>query len=228
MTRMDDVVATGKPRPWVRLRWAAAPWAVLALALNLAYEGWISPGLSPDQQSQGAPAAMATLLVGLGGPLAGYGVLLRRAGRRPATFVLDGAGRRFVVPTAPAIPGFQAILALGVAGRSVGMLQRVAEFPVALLVTLVAGLVVIAIGGLALDRPWLALDADGVLIQHFVRRTRLAWADVPAAGGRTLRKVEMRLHVNEAFLVRAINDYRDHPERRAAIGTDVELARLTA
>jgi hypothetical protein len=228
MTQMDDVAAPAQPRPWVRLRWAAAPWAALALALNLAYEGWISPGLSAEQQGQGGPAAMAALLVGLGGPLAGYGLMLRRAGRRPATFVLDRAARRFVAPTGAMIPGIQAIFALGITGRSAGMQLAHPGAMGGYLVPLAAGLVVIAAGGLAVDRPWLALAVDGVVIQGFLRRRTLAWADIPAAGGRKVRKVEMRLHVNEAFLARAINNYREDPDRRAAIGTDAELARLTA
>ena len=241
-------------------RIAAVVIAFVAFLLHLLVTFWIQP-LTWHIRPPGAGllVGFGALLVSGAIPVLSYLVLAPPQRTRPASLRVDARHRRFVAPTSARFPGFSAIVMtwLG-AGLIVtervpnGDRVRVAEIPFALPVSVTSVTLAVAIAAtvLFINRPSVSLDATGLTINSFVRRTAIAWSDLapggppppavpnptsirlylngPAANGPLLAKYlpAGRLYVDPAFLSATIRGYVQRPEHRPAIGTEPELTRL--
>jgi len=112
---------------------------------------------------------------------------------------------------------------------------------------------VVAFAFLLVQRPQLHLDSGGLAIRRVWRTTEIAWGDLAPGGPvppvkRRTRRLRLYLnrapvlgryvasedvpigwlHVEPAFLARAIRHYVEHPQDRAAIGTEEGLRQLRA
>ncbi|MET8549641.1 hypothetical protein ABZ356_17760 [Micromonospora zamorensis] len=130
---------------------------------------------------------------------------------------------------------------------------RLADLPgnVALSIAVPAVVLAGAAAVLLLNRPRLTLDRNGITKQSVTRRTFLRWdrllpggPPAPPRGAATITLQRQPatpggppvpsplptgpLHVDPAFLAETIRHYVEHPEHRAAIGTQQELDRLLA
>jgi hypothetical protein len=222
-------------------RAAALPFALLAIALRLVAEFWLEP---PSWWAMGGFVASAGL------PLGAYLVLTRRARRLPAAFDIDAVGRQFIAPATPRWFGPWTVFAGWIVGNLVAVAPAPdARFPYVTAVAAVAGLASITIVALR-QRPWLSLSTAGITDQRPVKRLTIKWDELvpgypqpPAtrnpkqltvhswtastAGAFTPLHLSVRdWHVDPAFLAHTIRTYVEHSQRRAAIGTAAELARL--
>jgi hypothetical protein len=73
--------------------------------------------------------------------------------------------------------------------------------------------------------PWETLAAATAAGRD---RVALTYRNPDPIGGSGTRRTVIALNVDSAFLARAIQQYASHPEHRPAIGTDMELRRITA
>ena len=243
-----------------RTRLLALPFGVLAFALRLAATFWVTP-LTWRVRPAGvgllvwlaALAASAFIPVGL------YRLtVLKAVPRRPASFQVDHRG--FVAPAAPHDFGTSAIIVLWVAAGAPltervpnGDRLRLAQFDYAALISiLVVGLLsVLAVTLLMVDRPWVALNPDGITVQRMTSRRSIGWNELAPGGpppptGRSPRSLWLyrtagptlggrpradllpvgQLQVDPAFLANTIRQYVEQPGQRSIIGTEAELARL--
>ncbi|MFF0470648.1 hypothetical protein ACFYPX_24835 [Micromonospora zamorensis] len=130
---------------------------------------------------------------------------------------------------------------------------RLADLPGNVALSIAIPVVVLAgtAAVLLLNRPRLTLDRNGITKQSVTRRTFLRWDRLlpggPPAPTRNAATITIQrqpatpggppvpsplptgpLHVDPAFLAETIRHYVEHPEHRAAIGTQQELDRLRA
>jgi hypothetical protein len=73
--------------------------------------------------------------------------------------------------------------------------------------------------------PWETLAAA---TPSGLSQIALTYRTPDPVGGSIARRTVVALNVDSAFLARAIEQYASHPEHRPAIGTDMELRRITA
>lgn len=234
-------------------RLAAIPFVVLAFVLRPVQSLWVLP-LSWRVEPVGLSVLLATgvLAFGLLLTIGAYLLLVRRARTRPATWRVDPRRRRFVAPAHPVLSGAYAIVASWVLGGGVITERvpgedrmRLADFGA--LTTAGACLVVVAIAvTLLVERPRLVLDPDGLALRSVLRRLRIRWDELEPGGPpppvergpgalvlyrRPATPVTLAtplVYVDAAFLAHTIRVYAENPDRRAAIGTEAELAELRA
>jgi len=112
---------------------------------------------------------------------------------------------------------------------------------------------VVALVILLIQRPQLHLESGGLVLRRFLRTTAIAWDELAPGGPlppvkRRARRLRLYLnhtpmlgqyaasedvpigwlHIEPAFLARAIRHYVEHPQDRAAIGTEEGLCQLRA
>jgi hypothetical protein len=225
-------------------RAVALPFSLLAFLIEALLSLWITP----------LDNAFVPLAVGLALPMAGYFLLIRRAGPRPAGFEADDRARLFVGPAAPWQTGLTVVMFGWLAGNTLFALRAphlADRFTVGVAVFMV---LFAFVGGpiMALRRtPCIELSPEGLTARRpFGRHLRLPWDQLapggpppPAAGesgSRILvytrvagsfrpRNLWTREYfVDPAFLAHAIRTYVHEPASRAAVGTAPELARLQA
>ncbi|GAB1693677.1 hypothetical protein [Krasilnikovia sp. M28-CT-15] len=173
-------------------RLIAVPFALLAFALRVVTEFWVSPlalPLRPWPVSLAATvaAALAAVLI----PLGGFWLCTRPAWRRPAAWGVDAGRRRFVADLTPRWAGPQAVLVGWLGGGMVPHERvpgtdrvRIADLGVATdiwivlaVVTLVAGVALVLAG-----RPRLILDPHGVTLRALWTRRRFGWDELVPGG----------------------------------------------
>jgi hypothetical protein len=237
-------------------RLVAVPFVLLAFALRPAERLWAEP-LTWRLESAvlGLIVALGFLAVSVAIPIGLYLLVTRPARRRPATWQLDRAGRRFVAPARSfgpfaVVAGWTAggvILTERVPNRD---RMRIATFgygpvnSVALAVVLLAVVLVL----LLLGRPVLALDPVTLVVRRVKRPVRIRWDELAHAGRRSTSRRGRddlalfpevghrsrwtlpagQLQIDAEFLAYTIRRYVDFPELRAVIGTDAELIALEA
>lgn len=212
-------------------RLLAVPFALLAFVLRIYEALWLEPltwGIEPS--AAGVLAALGLVLGALAVPLLTYRRLTRAAREIPSAWRIDTEGRRFFVEPAPVWKGSFAIMLAWLAPGAIPMervpheeQRRIAEFGAYTTAgeILAVLLLLLALVMLLVNRPSLALDADGVTVQWYLRRTGVRWADTPA-----LRIPGRGLAITSRFLAFSIDTYRDDPEARNRIGTIGEADRL--
>ncbi|NYF54438.1 PH domain-containing protein [Micromonospora purpureochromogenes] len=166
-------------------RLLALPFALAAIALRLGIEFW----LKPLTWRMGIDAvSLLVFVAGTAGsillPVAGYRLFTRAVRRRPATFRVEPAGRRFTAPTAPAWAGPWSIIVAWLAGGLL-LTERVPgedrvrffETGAALVWNVLAVVAVLVFVALALldGRPRLTLDEAGITVRGLVRRRTVRW-----------------------------------------------------
>jgi hypothetical protein len=228
---------------WPRL--LAVPLGLLALLLRLAADVNLKPLTEGPRAGLGYLAWLSAIAAAAVGPLIIWSLLTRRVPETPVSLRLDGAARRFLVPRSPGNAARWVIATMWVVSGDY-LVSRQAP-PIALTV---GAAVAVGVFIALLDRPSLALDPDGLTVQHLLRGTRTAWADADrldvarrghvhhlalhrrAAEGSPppppQRLPVDSLQVDDAYLAAVIRHYLDNPDHRAAIGTADELARLDA
>ncbi|GHJ49817.1 hypothetical protein Cs7R123_71590 [Catellatospora sp. TT07R-123] len=240
--------------PLPHLRRSAFALALLAFVLHTADRFWWQPrferlNLAVDLLlGQALPLAV---IVGLTWWV--FGRVVRPYRTAPAAFDVEAG--TFTAPSAPAVVGSQAILwgllaAYAVPARSApGGGSRVL-YPdgsdniagVVFTLLLLAGAamwlwrgprVTLTPHGLRIRTlrtrsiPWTELLTGGPAVP--VPKQSQLWLNLSRPGGaeRWVALTLSPLYVDGAFLARAIRHYAEHPEDRAAIGTDAEHSRLT-
>lgn len=196
---------------------------------------WVQP-LTWQIRPLGAavPAGLGVLLVCAVAPILAYALVVRPGRGRPATLSVDRRHRRFVAPNSPYVSGYTAIMLMFLAGGLIvtervpnGDRMRVSELAFAVPVSVVAVMLFVAAAAVLLfgNRPSVSLDATGLTVTGFIRRTTVRWSDLVPGGPLPYLRVG-RLHVDPAFLTATIRHYVERPEHRPVIGTGTELARL--
>lgn len=203
------------------LRWTALPLGLLAAGLRIAGDLWLHARIRELSVALYLLSMLALFAVAMGIPLAIF-VLLSR-GPRPARLVTrDG---RLTVPQSPAYAGNQAILMMFLGAGLIEVDRWLRTAPVAGL--FFAG----ALAFLLVQRPWLALDAEGLTVKRLWRMTRLRWdelslEDMALDPGRHPGRFWIApgvsipvgwLHVDPGFLTHVIRHYVERPEERATI-----------
>jgi hypothetical protein len=231
----------------VAARLLAVPLGLLAVLLRRAADDTLKPLTEGSNPGLGLLAWISAVAVSVAVPLLLHRAATYRVPECPSTFRLDERHRRFVAPRSPRNAARWVILVMWVvSGRGLvddGLMSFVAWIAF----TAVIGLVVAVV-----DRPWIALDADGVTVQLLVRRRHLPWTAIDPAGpqvgrwghlhrlallplpderghkGQPLRLPVDSVQVDDGFLAAVIRRYLAEPARREEIGTAAELDRLRA
>ncbi|MCW3844403.1 hypothetical protein ONA70_30380 [Micromonospora yasonensis] len=243
-----------------RARILALPFGSLAFALRLAATFWVNP-----LTWQMRPAGLS-LLVWLAGPVVSVAIpvglyhlaVLRAVPRRPASFQLDNGA--LVAPASPHDIGTAAIIVLWIAAGAV-LTERVPnadqlrlaqiDFAALVSIAIVGLLSALAVALVLVDRPWVALNRDGITVQRMTSRRFIGWPELapggpppppgrrprnlwlyrthgPTVGGRPRPELLPvgQLQVDPAFLANTIHHYVDQPGQRPDIGTEAELDRV--
>jgi hypothetical protein len=173
-------------------RAAALPFALLAAALRQGHKFWIEPmlwRLGADDLDLLLSAAgwIASAVL----PIGAYLLLTRRARRRPAAFVVDVAGRRFIAPPTPRWNGAWTVFLGWLAGNTTITERvpgtdviRLADSTVLTVVGAVASVVLLVL--VTIDalwsRPFLQLSRDGIVDQRPIRRHTIGWDELVPGG----------------------------------------------
>ncbi|MBQ0895868.1 PH domain-containing protein [Micromonospora sp. U56] len=166
-------------------RLLALPFALAAVLLRIGVEFWLKP---LTWRIDSTAVALLAWAAGIAGsivvPAVGHLLLTREARRRPATFRIDSAGRRFTAPAAPAWAGpWSAMVSWLAAGllitERVPGEDRVRFFESgdALVWNVLAVVAVLVVVLLVLldDRPRLTLDEAGITVRGLVRGRTVRW-----------------------------------------------------
>lgn len=232
-------------------RWFALWMCLLAFAGRLVVDIWVRPfamGIEPTVPS--LLITVAAVVINIGVPLVLY-VAAASPLPYPAVLEVDAARAAFVAPAGDAWH-LQAIL-LSWLGAGIG--PTLAEGPVdagfwssTAIVAVTGAAVAFLLFG---NRPRLVLEPAGLTVQYMVLRRKVWWSELlpggpppPASQGFSAKiKLLLRppdphtaparvnvpvgqLAVSPEFLAATIRHYAEQPERRPAIGTGDELARL--
>jgi hypothetical protein len=198
-------------------RLLALPFALLALVLHLAQVVWVSPRAWHLSVNQGLLVYAVAVILELGVPFGIYALIVRRAGKRPATW-----GPAFRAELSPWWSGYLAISSAWYAGGAVELdrmpgeshahpapLDSVSGLFLALGVVALALAVVLSVSG----GPWLELHPDGITVRGVLGRRRAGWDGL-------LKIRPERLHIDRDFLDFTLWYFRAYPVNRAAIGTE--------
>ncbi|MEU7999577.1 hypothetical protein AB0B66_00165 [Catellatospora sp. NPDC049111] len=237
--------------PLARFRITVVGFALAGFVLQLGRNLAVDQLVMADRLPGGVftIAVLGLTLLGQLAPIGGYLLVVMRGRPIPASFVATGDG--FVAPASPVI-GLLVVMAWTGAGgssslaRVLGVGERAASGLDLATAGVFLALAVISGGWVLLHGPAVTLTPAGIEFRNMWRTGRVTWAEqaadalgttatrlvlaVPRAGGqpRQLRIAKNFVHVAETFLTRASRHYAEHPEHRAAIGTEAELARLRA
>jgi len=173
----------------------AVPFAVLGFGLRLGETLWLQPLTWRIQ-----PFVPSGLILGLGlgliaasavVPLSGYFLLTRSARRRPRTWHIDLARRRFAVNASPHSKGPWTVTMGWVCGGLVLTERvpsqdrmRIAQLGAATTISIVvaAASMIMLVLLVVVNRPLLSLDPDGITVQRLGRQIRLRWDELLPAG----------------------------------------------
>ncbi|MEV4137658.1 hypothetical protein AB0J72_36485 [Dactylosporangium sp. NPDC049742] len=226
-------------------RIAAGVVALVLVGLRVGYEFGVTEARTPTWL---AVTLLLAPVVLLSGAFVGFGIVLRPV-MQPPPAALRVRGDAFVVPGSPVWSG-RATMAWALLGTL--FLESDPSAPVELRVTLNA--VAVLLIGLAavplLRGPRIVFSPDGLTIRAGGSR-RVRWDDLVQVPQRplplTVRSPKLALSIRRpgrhepgwllvplellavepVFLGSVVEHYVEHPDRRAAIGTEAEYARLT-
>lgn len=226
-------------------RVAAAVVAVALVGLRVGYEFGVTEAHTPAWL---AVTLLLAPIVLLSGAFVGFGIVLRPV-MQPPPSALRVRGDAFVVPGSPVWLG-RATMAWALLGTL--FLESDPSTPLGLRVTLNAvAALLIGLAAIPLLRgPRIVVSPDGLTIRAGGSR-RVRWDDLVQVPQRplplTVRSPKLALSIRRpgrlepgwllvplemlavepVFLGSVVEHYVEHPDRRAAIGTEAEYARLT-
>lgn len=236
------------------VRLAAIPIALLAFGLRLAITFWWTP-LTWRLTTPGRSIVLlfGGYVVGAVIPFSIYALVAWWAARPPADLRVRAG--TFVAPSTATASATNAILLMFLAGGLIvtervpnADAMRLAQLDFALPLSIIAAGVftLLAAAILFMDRPRAILTPDALIVKGLWTRS-VRWEELAPGGpnwpqpGRLRSLVlyrrqapaavpasvpVMRMHVDPAFLARAIRHYVEHAADRAGIGTDEGLRRL--